>query len=155
MGAGKYHHTALTNAYSKDSLLEHGRSNGIDWQEHTDSDINWLRFSTALGRHLDKGNEFHMDNADPEVLKQMLGQYKALRDTHKQTMIPHVRAAMAKLHAEHGDGSKSHMDFLQDSYDHLEANGGHHWSEKVNVLSSLNKHINKITERLTSMGHQV
>jgi hypothetical protein len=155
MGAGKFHHAALTNAYNKDHLLEQGRPNGVDWQEHSDENVNWMRFSTSLQRHLDKGNEFHVDNTDPQVLKQMLGHYKNLRDTHKQTMIPHVRAAMAKLHADHGDGSLSHMDFLKQSYDHLESNGGHHWAEKVHVLSNLNNHIDKLTTRLTNMGHQV
>lgn len=155
MGAGKFHHKALTNAYHKDHILSQGRVNGVDWQEHKHEGVNWMRFSTALQRHLDEGKEFHMDNTDPEALKQMLAGYQSIRDSHKSTMIPHIRAAMAKLHSEHNDGSLSHMHFLDKAYEHLEANGGHAWAEKVSVLSSLNKHINKLTERLKSMGHEV
>ncbi|MMZ43535.1 hypothetical protein D1872_50910 [compost metagenome] len=155
MSAGRFHHSALTTAYNREHLVERGRANGVDWQEHGHEGINWMRFSTALHKHLDDGNEFHMDNDNPETLKQMLGHYTALRETHKQTMVPHIRAAMAKLHADHGDGTMSHMDFLDQAYEHLEANGGHHWAEKVSVLSSLNKHINRLTDRLTKMGHQV
>jgi len=155
MGAGRFHHAALTNAYNREHLLENGKANGIDWQEHSHEGVNWMRFSTALHRHLDEGNEFHMDNSDPETLKMLLSNYKNIREIHKKTMIPHIRAAMAKLHSEHGDGSLSHMDFLDKAYEHLEANGGHHWAEKVNSLVSLNRHINSLTERLTKMGHEV
>ncbi|MNW28691.1 hypothetical protein D3C74_55260 [compost metagenome] len=155
MAGGRYHHNVITGAYDREHLISQGRANGVDWQEHKNPDINWFRFSTALHRHLDKGGQYHMDTEDPETLKQMLESYKGIRDLHKKTMIPHVRSAMAKLHSEHGDGSKSHMDFLKDSYSHLEANGGHHWSQKVSVLNGLNNHINSLTQRLNSMGHKV
>jgi hypothetical protein len=155
MSGGRFHHAALTGAYDKSHLLEHGRSNGIDWQEDGHEGVNWLRFSTALHRHLDGGGQFHLDNGDPEALKTMLNNYRGILDAHKKTMVPHVRAAMAKLYMEHGDGSKSHMDFLKDAYEHLEANGGHQWAEKVSVLSNLNKHVNSLTERLSNMGHKV
>jgi len=155
MSAGKFHYKALTNAYGKDHLLEQGRINGVDWQEHSHEGVNWMRFSGALHRHLDGGKDFHVDNTDPQTLATMLGHYKGLRDAHKQTMIPHVRAAMAKLHADGGDGSKGPMDYLHEAYSHLEANGGHHWSEKVHSLNHLNNHISKLTDRLGGMGYKV
>jgi hypothetical protein len=56
---------------------------------------------------------------------------------------------MAKLYQD-GDKSKSPMDYLQDAYNHLDANGGAVWGEKLNTLHHLNKQIKKLSDKLTS-----
>lgn len=152
--AGNIHHKVLSNAFGREHLLEQGKRNGVQWQEDSHEGVNWMRFSGAVSRHMDEGKDFHIDDSDPALLNQMLTHYKLLKEMHKRTMVPHVRAAMQKLRMDSNDGSKGDMDYLNEAYAHLDANGGHHWSEKVSGLHSLNHHINHLTERLSKMGYQ-
>lgn len=150
--AGKHEYKVLTGAFGRDDLLEQGKNNAVNWQEDKHEGVNWLRFSRALIDHIDQGKPFHMDDADPEMLNQMLDQYHQIRDMHKQTMVPHVRAAMSKIHSLRGDTSADPMSYLNEAYDHLEANGGHSWAEKVRTLTNLNNHIKKLSDRIHSTG---
>ena len=148
--SGIHHYKALTEAYPQEHLIEQGKLNGISWDEHNHSGINWMRFSRALTHHLDSGKEFHHDNAHPEGIKTMLSHYSQLREVHKQSMVPHVRAAMVKLHSAN---SSMHPDeLLSAAYKHLEANGGHAWAEKVATLHNINTQIGKLSSRLKDLG---
>jgi hypothetical protein len=150
--AGIHHYHALTSAYPREHLIEQGKLNGIKWEEHSHEGVNWLRFNTALRNHLDNGNDFYPDNAHPEGLKTMLNHYVQLKEMHKQSMVPHVRAAMSKLYSERGNSSDP-KSLLQDAYKHLDSNGGHVWSEKVATLHNINTQITKLSNRLKSLGH--
>jgi hypothetical protein len=55
---------------------------------------------------------------------------------------------MTKLHADKGDANLRPIDLLKEAHEHLNANGGHQWAEKVATLSSLNQHISKLQERI-------
>lgn len=151
--AGKHHYSALTTAYPREHLLEQGKLNGIKWDEHNHEGVNWMRFSHALHHHIDSGREFYPDNAHPEGIKTMLNHYTHLRELHKQSMVPHVRAAMSKLHAERGQSSTHPNDLIHDAYKHLDSNGGHVWTEKVATLHQLNTQIGKLSNRLKDLGH--
>lgn len=147
MALGKQQYKVLTNSFGRDYLLDQGKQNGVSWAEDKHEGKNWMRFSRALISHIDKGQPFDTDNADPDMLQQMKDQYHQLRDMHKQTMIPLLRGAMAKLHSD-GDGTKSPMDYLPEAYKHLDANGGHVWADKLMTLQHLNKQIKGISDRL-------
>lgn len=148
---GINHYRVLSNAYGRKELLEMGKNNGLSWQEDNGREgVNWMRFSRALVKHLDEGKHFDTDSTDTESLQSMLDQYTQLRDMHKQTMIPHVRAGLSKLHAKGEITSKDPMEYLPQVYDHLDANGGHIWAEKVRTLSNLNSQIKNITEKLST-----
>ena len=150
--AGKHHYNALTEAYPKDHLMEQGKLNGIHWEEHDHPGVNWLRFSAALQRHLDSGKDFYPDNAHPEGIRTMLNHYVHLRELHKQSMVPHIRAAMSKLYMDRGSNGNPE-DLLPETYKHLEANGGHVWADKMSTLHQLNSQIAKLSDRLKSSGH--
>ena len=150
------HHKVLTNAFSRDHLMEHGMPNGVKWEESNHEGVNWMRFSNSLNRHLQDGNDFHTDGADAQQLQQMHKQYTNLKESHKQSMIPHVRGAMKKLKMDdQSDTSKHHTEYLQDAYKHLDANGGHQWAEKVQTLNHINGKLKDIGGRLQNMGIDV
>jgi len=154
MSHGKYQHKVLSNAYSRKHLMEQGKKNNIPWEEHTGHEgVNWMRFSGSAVNHLNQGKSFHMEDTDPNVLRQVLNHYTQMKELHKQTMVPHVKAALQKLHENGGDKTKSHMDYLPEVYAHLDKNGGHYWSEKVHALHSLNNHIEHMTTKLKDLGH--
>jgi len=150
--SAKHHYNALVSAYPRDHLMEQGKLNGITWEEHNNEGINWMRFSRSLQTHLDSGKDFYPDNAHPEGIKTMLNHYVQLRELHKQSMVPHLRAAMSKLHLERGNSSDT-KGLLDDAYKHLEANGGHIWAEKVSTLHNINTQISKLSNRLKEIGH--
>jgi hypothetical protein len=148
MSKGKHEFKVLSNAYDKNSLIEQGKQNGVNWTEDKHEGKNWMRFSSALVRHLDEGNDFDIEDSNPDSLNQMKDLYHQLRDLHKQSMVPHVRAAMSKIHSEKGDDSKHPMDYLDDAYNHLDANGGHIWAEKVRTLNHFNQQIKKLSDKI-------
>lgn len=150
--AGRHHYNALTMAYPRDHLIEQGKRNGVSWEEHGHEGVNWLRFSRALHTHLDSGKEMHVDNAHPDGVRTMLNHYVHLRELHKQSMIPHIRATMSKLRSELGDAASDPNKLMQDAYKHLDANGGHAWAEKVSTLHQFNTQIGKLGERLKEFG---
>lgn len=152
MTNGREEYKVLKNTFDRESLLEQGKQNGVSWKEDKHDGVNWMRFSNALISHIDKGQPFDCDNADQGMVQQMKDHYHQLRDMHKQTMIPHIRGAMAKLYQD-GDKSKSPMDYLSEAYNHLDANGGSVWGEKLNTLHHLNTQIKKLSDKLT--GSQV
>lgn len=147
MSSGKHEYAVLTKNMDRNTLIELGKQNGVSWKEDKDEGINWMRFSRAMISHIDQGKPFETDNADPELLQSMKDNYHQLRDMHKQTMIPHIRAAIAKLHSE-GDTTKSPMDYLPEAMSHLDANGGHVWSDKLRVLDHFNNQIRRLSDRL-------
>lgn len=150
--AGKHQYHVLSNAYHKDHLIGQGEKNGIHWEKNDHEGVNWMRFSHALCQHLEGGNVFPIDDADPEILQDMLKQYIQLRDLHKRTMIPHIRSAMSKLHSDRNDANLRPIDLLKEAHEHLSANGGHEWAEKVSTLTHLNSHISKLHKRLNDLG---
>lgn len=150
--AGRHQHKVLTNVYSKEHLMEQGKKNMVAWNESNHEGVNWMRFSNALANHLDNGKDFHTDDHDVQGMKKMLEHYTALKELHKQSMVPHVRAAMTKLHSESTDTTKGLMDHVKDAYVHLDANGGHVWAEKVSTLNHINKQINHLSSRLEKLG---
>src|SRR5690606_4479580 len=138
---GIHQYRILTNAHSREHLLEYAKSNGIQWEEISDEGINWMRASIAIVRHIDSGKEFDMDNIDEQTAQAMLEHYKSLKQFHKQTMVPLLRSAMAKLYAEKGDPSSSPMDLIDEAHDHLRDNGGEVWAEKLRTLHHINTQI--------------
>lgn len=151
-----HHYKVMTNAFSREHLLDQGTKNGVRWEENGHEGVNWMRFSGALDKHLSANQDFHTDDADVATLKQMHDQYKQLRETHKQTMIPHVRGAMQRLKEKDTSNTGSHhTEYLQQAYAHLDANGGHHWAEKVSTLQGLNSKIKGIAKRLSDKGVKV
>lgn len=148
-----HHYKVLTSAFSRTHLLDQGTKNGVRWEENGHEGVNWMRFSNALDKHLSANQPFHTDDADVQTLKQMHQQYTQIRETHKKTMIPHVRGAMQRLKEKDTTGmGKHHTEYLQQAYAHLDANGGHHWAEKVSTLHHLNSKIKGLTERLSAKG---
>lgn len=137
----------LTNAYSRSHLIDQGKQNGVDWEESNDEGINWLRFSTALVKFLEAGNELHTDNADEGTLRSMFDNYNSIRELHKKTMIPHLRAAMSKLSSDRGSEVRP-MELLSEAYAHLDKYGGSTWADKVHTMSRLNTHISNLSRRL-------
>lgn len=148
---GKHHYDVLSNSYSKDYLLDQGRKNGVQWQEHSDEGVNWSRFSRALIHHIDSGNEFHHDHSTPEEMQTMLNHWLHMKELHKKEMIPHVRAAISKITSTVGQPSMPHADIITEAYKHLDENGGHAWSEKVHHLHHINTQINKLSSKLQSI----
>lgn len=139
----------LTTAYSRAHLLDQGKKNGVDWEEDKQNEgINWLRFSTALIKFFKAGNSFYTDDSDAESLQLMLNNYKSIRELHKRTMIPLVRAAMSKLASNTGTHVVRPMELLPEAYKHLDNYGGQDWSNKVSTLVQLNNSIKYLTKRL-------
>jgi len=149
---GRVHYEVLRNSLHRDDILEHAKENGVSWEEHSHPGINWMRASSAIIKHIDKGNKFHTDGLDLETGKKMLDHYIQLREAHKKTMIPHIRSAVAKLHAEKGDSNTSPMDLLEEAHEHLKANGGHVWAEKLSTLHHINMQIKKLSDRIDKMS---
>ena len=149
--AGKHDFEVLSNAHSRDALLEHSKNNGVHWEEHSHPGVNWMRASGSLTRHLDNKKDFHTDNLDRETTMSMLDSYTRLREDHKKTMVPSLRSAMAKIHSDKGDTHAHPMDYLDDAHKHLEANGGHVWASKVHTLKHLNTQISHLSTRLQKM----
>lgn len=145
-----YQYKVLCNAYSKDFLVEQGNKNGVYWEESDNPGVNWMRFSHALCKHLDEGKEFDMDDGDSQSLQEMLDYYTKLKDMHKKTMIPLVRSAMSKLYAEKNDANLRPIDLVKEAQQHLDANGGVVWSNKVSTLANLNAQIKSINNKLNS-----
>jgi hypothetical protein len=150
--AGKHHFQVLSNAHGRDHLIEHAKNNGVKWEEHSHEGVNWMRASKAITNHLDAGRDIDTDPMDEQSVRTMLDHYHVLRDHHKQSMVPHIRSAMAKLHAETGDPSAQPMDHLDAAHEHLKANGGKVWADKLHTLSHLNTQISTLTAKLTKMG---
>lgn len=148
---GKQKFQILKNAYSREHLMEQAKKKGISWEESNEEGINWMRFSNAMVHYLNAGGDFDMDEDNPELIQAMLDQYKQLRDLHKQSMIPHIRAAMAKIYADKNDKSLQPTDCLQEAHEHLAANGGQIWAEKLASLSHFNRQIKKLQDKLNSI----
>lgn len=130
--------------------MEQGTKNGIIWEESNNTGVNWMRFSHALCKFLEEGNEFDVDDSDPQSLQEMLEYYTKLRDMHKKTMIPLVRSTMTKLYSERGDSNLRPIDLVKEAQKHLDANGGTGWSKKVSTLSSINAQIKAINNKLST-----
>lgn len=155
MSKGQHLYNVLTTAFDRDHLLQRGKDQGVGWNEDNHEGVNWMRFSRSLTRHLSDGKEFHVDETDPGTLQHMVDHLCHIRDLHKQTMVPHVRAAMTKLQSDDQTGNHKHyMEYLSNAYNHLDANGGHVWLEKVNTLRGLNSHINKLKHRIAHTEYQ-
>jgi len=152
MTMGKHQYRALRNSVSREHLLQQGINNRLHWDEDKHEGVNWMRFSNALVNHLNEGKDFHLDDTDSSSLKAMLHHLSQAREYHKQTMIPHIKATMSKLYSESTDTTRNLMDYIHDAHKHLEANGGHHWAEKLRTLSHMNKHIDSLTKRIREMG---
>lgn len=153
MTHGRYQHRVLANAYGRRHLIEQGKKNNIPWEESSHDGVNWMRFSGATINHINQGRDFHMEDSDPTLLRNMIVHLTKMKEMHKQTMVPHVRAALHKLHENGGDPNKNPMDYLPEAYAHLEANGGHHWAEKIHTLNSLNAHISRMTKKVKDLGY--
>lgn len=152
--AGIHQYKVLTSANGRDQLLEHAKANGVHWEESPHEGVNWMRASKGIIRHLDNGKEFDTDNMPAENIQTMLDHYKVLRDHHKESMVPHLRSAMAKLHADKGDPSLNPMDLLDEAHVHLKANGGKVWAEKLNTLNHLNTQIRNLTTKLNKKSNE-
>lgn len=154
MSNGRQQFEVLSSANGREQLLEHAKANGVRWEEHSHPGVNWMRASTSMVRHLNSGKEIDTDNMDKESLQAMLDHYKVIRDHHKNSMIPHIRSAMSKLHADKGDPSLNPMDLLDEAHEHLKSNGGKVWADKLSTLHSLNHHISSLSEKLNSKNIQ-
>ncbi len=152
MSRGKQDFLILSKANGREQLLEHAKANGVNWEEHPHEGVNWMRASKGIVRHLDAGKEFDTDKMDSQTITHMLDHYRSLRDYHKQTMVPHLRSAMSKLHSEKGDPSLNPMDLLDEAHAHLRANGGRLWADKVSTLTHLNTQINNLSAKLIKLG---
>lgn len=148
---GKHHYSVLTRTHTKDQILKHAKANGVTWEESPHEGVNWLRASSAIISHVDRGNDFHTDGLDKNTAQKMHKLYTQIRDYHKKTMTPHLRSAMSKLHSEKGDATTPPMDLLSEAHEHLNANGGHVWVEKVHTLVHLNKKIKHLESRMKNM----
>lgn len=137
----------LTSSYSRSHLLDQGKKNGVSWEEDKNEGINWLRFSVALIKYLNDGNEFYTDDADEETLNKLLECYNQIKEIQKKLMIPHLRAAMSKISSERGT-DVAPMDVLNDAYKLLDQSGGKVWSDKVQSLVSINQAISGLNSRL-------
>lgn len=153
MSYGKLQHRVLSHAYSRSHIIEQTRKNSIPWEESGHEGVDWMRASGAVVNHLNQGRDFHLEDTEPEKMRQVLSHYTTMKEMHKETMIPHVKAALGKLHQDGGDPSKNPIDYLPQVYAHLDQNGGHHWAEKVHTLHSLNRHIANLTTKLKDLGH--
>src|SRR6185312_16010300 len=111
--------------------------------------VNWMRASGALVRHLENGKEFITDGIDEETASQMIQLYENLREIHKKTMVPILRSAMLKIHSDSPDKDANPMDLIQEAHEHLYANGGRIWADKIYTLRHLNKQIQSLSERVS------
>jgi len=137
----------LRNTFSREHLIDHCKKNGLLWNESNDEGINWMRVNRALKNHLEADGDFHTDDVDPRLLKQMHDHYHVMRELHKKTMVPHLKATMSKLSQDDG-GSKHPMEYLDKALEHLEANGGHIWRDKLTHLVHLNNKIKGLKARI-------
>lgn len=147
---GKQHHQVLSGAHSRDHLMEHAKNSGVNWEEHSHEGVNWMRASKGMVNHVNNGKKIDTDQMDDKSVQSMLDHYTVIRDHHKKSMVPHLRSAMAKLHAEKGDPSLNPMDLLDDAHEHLKANGGEVWAEKLHTLNHINGQIKKLSTRIQS-----
>lgn len=138
----------LSHANSREHLLEHAKNNNVDWEQHHHEGVNWMRGATAIKNHLSRGKEFDTDTMDKDTVQTMLDHYKVLRDHHKNTMVPHLRSAMAKIHSDKGVPGSNPMDYLEEAHKHLRESGNPVWAEKVNTLSHFNTQIAKLSSKL-------
>jgi hypothetical protein len=150
--AGIHQYRVLSGAHGREQLLEHAKANGVNWEEHSHEGVNWMRASKGIIRHIDNGKEFDTDNMDEHTVRTMLDHYNIIRDNHKQTMVPHLRSAMAKLHADKGDPSLNPMDLIDEAHTHLKNNGGKVWADKLHTLNHLNTQIRGLNAKLVKMG---
>lgn len=151
--SGKHEYKVLTNSMGKKELMEHAKSNGVNWDSTSYHEgVNWMRFSRALVHHLDSGGSVHIEHEDPNVMTNMLNKYSEIKELHKKDMIPHVRAAMSKLRADDVDGTKPDSHYIKLAYEHLDKNGGHQWAHKVATLVDLNNKINHLSTRISERG---
>lgn len=139
----------LSTAHDRNHLLEHAEKNGISWDKHGHEGVNWLRASRAISTHLNNGNELDMDDMSKESAQLMLDHYKVLRDHHKQTMIPHLRSVMSKLHSESNGESSSPLDHLDAAHQILNNPANGVWKEKVSTLSHFNTQIAKLQSKIS------
>jgi hypothetical protein len=149
--SGKHQYEVLTGSHHRDDILTHAKSNGVGWDEDNHEGVNWMRASSAIINHIDRGRSFHVDNLDFNTANKMMSHYTKLREDHKSTMIPHLRSAMSKLHAEKGDANTSPMDLIDEAHDHLRENGGQVWSDKLHTLNHLNTQIRHLSTRMAEM----
>jgi len=147
--ANKHHFNVLRNSYGMKELMEHGKKSGVKWEEHKDEGVNWFRFSNALSRHLENGGDVSLDDTDRDTLVKMFNHYSQLLELHKKGMVPHVRAAMSKIKSEDTTTGKSHMDYLNAAYQHLDANGGPEWAEKVSTLRHIHGQLASLSGKLS------
>lgn len=138
----------LSNTHSRDHLMEHAKNNNIEWEPHHHEGVNWMRASRAIKNHIASGKDFETDPLDKETAQTMLDHYKVLREHHKETMIPHLRSAMSKIHADRGTPGSTPMDYLDEAHSHLKNSGNGVWAEKLNTLSHFNTQIAKLTSKL-------
>lgn len=138
----------LANANSREHLMEHAQNNNVQWEPHQHAGVNWMRGATAIKNHIARGKDFETDSMDKHTVQTMLDHYKVLRDHHKETMVPHLRSAMAKIHADKGESGTTPMDYLDEAHKHLKNSGSKMWAEKVNTLSHFNTQIAKLSDRL-------
>lgn len=134
----------LSSTHNRDHLLDHAEKNGVTWDKTGHEGVNWMRASRAISSHINRGNEFNMDDMSKESAQTMLDHYKVLRDHHKQTMIPHLRSAMAKLHSESGDPNSQPTDHLDAAHALLNNSANGVWKEKLDTLSHFNTQIAKL-----------
>jgi len=137
----------LRNTFSREHLIDHCKNNGVKWAESNHEGVNWMRLNRSLKNHLDADGEFHTDNLDDNTATSMYHQYHQMRELHKKTMIPHLKATMAKLSQDEG-GGKHPSEYLHSAFKHLEANGGHIWRSKLHHIIHLNNKINELGKRI-------
>lgn len=149
--SGRYHYAVLRNAFSRQGLMDHGVSNGVQWDEDSHEGVNWMRFSRSLCRHLNDDKPFHTDNLDLDTIKKMHSHYTQLRDLHVKAMIPHVKEGLRYLQQQDVNTHKHPNEYLPEVYKHLKENGGHHWNHKIRTLVHINSRLKALGERMTNM----
>lgn len=143
-----HHHRVLSDLYTREHLMERGKENGLQWEDHPHEGVNWMRFTNALKGHLQEDGHFHTGETDVESLERMKHHYGEIKKLHRKQMAEHIKQVMTKLHMENEDPNKRPEDFLDEAHSHLEANGGHLWSENVRTLHNLNHHIGQLEHRI-------
>lgn len=146
--SGKIHHKVLSSNFHRSDIIEHAKKNGVQWEQDSHEGVNWMRVSHAIVNHVNEGKDFHTDHVDSDTHQKMLEHYTSLRDLHKKDMIPHIRSTVAKLYSESPNKQLSNQELVDMAHEHLDANGGHVWAEKMHTLRHLNTHIENLKNKL-------
>lgn len=144
----------LVNGYGRSALIEEGKKSGVLWNEDgSNPGVNWMRFSSALVRFLEEGNDLDLEDSSTEILQEMLSHYTALRELQKKMMVPNIKYAVQNLQQD-SDVNHNFEELVGDAHKHLDTNGGQNWSNKVLTLSFINKQIRSLQTKLDKLNNK-